>query len=424
MEWPMASRCASAAPGGCGDCDECRASVPSFKRKPGHASLAMATLNRKAAPAVPEICAPPPDMKCSPGASRPTRLVNTFLFGRDSATLTAAQKAEIDATAASWHAAGGSDKVRVDGSASAEGACAYNWGLSRRRAQAIATELGTPSDGSPGVPTASVEVVAHGETAEGGPALEPNRNATISMSPVPKGPPACLPRLLGSGRGCASGTDFTHFDFPDISWSASAELELWAGLHLVPFRQLVPNTVCEFEMLAELDAIAGDAGVDAFNRFAAGIGGVEKLDPSTTLGRLALTAPSFLATVTFVRKLIEAQLRALAPTGAIDPCLLRLPFLPPTHFRKFGPDPGPLQAVIGGTQGESLSLTRFTADPVLRTYSLDLQFIICDDFGVDEADLYSPGLISFWVLQHERSATEYRPFVNQLELPMTLSGTF
>src|SRR3712207_8216241 len=51
--------------------------------------------------------------------------------------------------------------------------------------------------------------------------------------------------------------------------------------------------------------------------------------------------------------------------------------------------------------------------------SMTLRFVICDDFGVDQHDLYSPGLISFWVLQHERSG--YRPFINELVVESTFS---
>ena len=94
---------------------------------------------------------------------------------------------------------------------------------------------------------------------------------------------------------------------------------------------------------------------------------------------------------------------------------------PATDFSSFTTDLG---AVIGGTRGEALLVTAFTADPLTRTYSITLQLDICDDFGVDEADLYLPGLMSFWVLQHERSATLYRPFVNQLELTLPIFGVF
>ena len=59
-----------------------------------------------------------------------------------------------------------------------------------------------------------------------------------------------------------------------------------------------------------------------------------------------------------------------------------------------------------------------------RTYTIGLRFLICDDFGVDESDLYAPGLFAFWVLQHERSATHYAPFINELDLAVTESGTF
>ena len=60
----------------------------------------------------------------------------------------------------------------------------------------------------------------------------------------------------------------------------------------------------------------------------------------------------------------------------------------------------------------------------MRSYSIDLRFVICDDFGVDESDLYAPGLFAFWVLQHERSRTRYAPFINELDLPVTVSGTY
>jgi hypothetical protein len=94
---------------------------------------------------------------------------------------------------------------------------------------------------------------------------------------------------------------------------------------------------------------------------------------------------------------------------------------PPATFFGFS-DGVALKAVIGGTQGEELFATGFIGSLPTRTYSIDLRFLICDDFGVDEADLYAPGLFAFWVLQHERSP--YAPFINELDLPVTVSGTF
>jgi hypothetical protein len=170
-----------------------------------------------------------------------------------------------------------------------------------------------------------------------------------------------------------------------------------------------------------LIALAGASGHNAFARFAAGTGGTEVLGPSTTLGAMALISPSFNATVATVQHSIERQLSAQAAAGALDPCALSE--VPPPTFFSFS-DGTPLKAVIGGTQGEKLMLNHFTGDIALRTYTIELRFLICDDFGVDEADLYAPGLFPFWVLQHERSASLYAPFINQLDLPVTISGTF
>ncbi len=377
----------------------------------------------------PEICPPPEGMQCSPAMDSPGAVTNAFIFPVNSATLNSRQIAEIDAAAASWRAAGGAVTVRVDGYASAEGECGYNWNLSCRRAQTVATELESPRDGSPGVPSGSVEVIAHGESAEAGRALAPNRRATISIptappTPTPPNPPACtFPVRLGGARGCGSGTDFTHFDFPSISAASTAKLTAWALGHTPPrpVRSLVTDTECELEMDGVLVSLAGGAGHDAFSHFRAGTGSTVTHGPTSTLGAMALVSGSFRATVARVKADIEAQLAAQASSGALDPC--RLSVTPPaTHFA-FS-DGAALKAVIGGTQGEQLFATSFSGSAPMRSYSIALRFLICDDFGVDESDLYAPGLFPFWVLQHERSASLYAPFINELDLSVTISGTF
>ena len=383
----------------------------------------------------PETCTPPEGMSCPPATSSPGAVTNTLIFPVNSATLNARQRAEIDAAAASFYSSGGSVTVRIDGYASAEGECRYNWGLSCRRAQAIAAELESPGDGSRGVPNGNIEVFAHGESEEAGRALAPNRNATISIpvappSPGPSPSPArcTFPVTLGIGRtGCGSGTDFTHFDFPSISFASELKLAAWAAAHPPPgsrlSRSLITNIECEAEMDGVLSGSAGGAGHAAFSRFAAGTGGTQTLGNTSTLGALALASPSFLATKRTVQAGIEAQLAAMAPTGVLDPCALSVT-PPATHFPLGGPDVLALQAVIGGTHGERLFTTGFTGNIPARRYSIDLRFLICDNFGVDEHDLYAPGLIPFWVLQHERSASLYMPFINELDLRVTLSGTF
>ncbi|OPY91218.1 MAG: OmpA family protein [Syntrophus sp. PtaU1.Bin208] len=378
----------------------------------------------------PETCPPPEGMRCLEATSSPGAVTNTLIFPSGSSTLNTAQEREIDAAAASWHASGGSVTVRIDGYASPEGNCEYNWDLSCRRAEAVAAELESPSDHSAGVPDSSVSVFAHGESDDAGPALAPNRRATISIpsappTPTPPAPPTCvLPVTLGRARGCAAGTDFTHFDFPSISTASEAKLAAWAAarpLSRGPLRSLVTNTECEMDMDRELLILGGGAGHAAFSRFVAGTGGTETHGPTSALGAMAWGSGSFRRTVAQVQRDIETQLAAQASSGALDPCALSV--TPPATNFEFS-DGAPLKAVIGGTQGEELIATGFSGNIPMRSYIIDLRFLICDDFGVDEADLYSPGLCAFWVLQHERSATLYAPFVNMLDLSVTVTGTF
>ena len=117
------------------------------------------------------------------------------------------------------------------------------------------------------------------------------------------------------------------------------------------------------------------------------------------------------------------QLTAMAASGTIDCSLLNLPStsVPRPHFTYLGSGPM-LKGIVGGVQGLTIEMTRFIITPATRNYFLGMRYIIEDDFGVDATDLYSPGLISFWVLQHERSG--YRPFVNQIDLTFFAGGRF
>jgi outer membrane protein OmpA-like peptidoglycan-associated protein len=383
----------------------------------------------------PEVC-PPPEMQCAAAPDIPAAS-HEFIFPVDSALLNAVQRAEIDGVAAAWHAGGGIGDLRIDGYASAEGACNYNWDLSCRRARAVRDELAAPSDGTPGV--AISDLFAHGESNAAGSTLPVNRRATIAIrtpppptpAPTPAPPPCPLPVSLGHGRGAGSGDDFAHFDSPTISASSEALLAAWARSHppfgMRPFRSLITDIECEAEMDAVLLGLAGLEGHAAFTHFAGGSGSMVThaagglLGAGSTLGSLALASGSFTATVAAVKTDIESQLAAQASSGTLNPCALSVT-PPQTHF---GVSDGmPLKAVIGGTQEEEIFCTGFTGSPSLRTYSIDLRFDIRDDFGVDESDLYAPGLFAFWVLQHERSATAYAPFINQLDLSVNVSGTF
>ena len=391
----------------------------------------------------PESCPPPATMDCQPASASPPSVRLTLDFAVDSERLTAQQRADIDAVAAAWRAGGGGGELRIDGYASAEGDCGYNWLLSCRRAHAVADELARPGDRSAPAPASQIELFAHGESNEGGRGLAANRRATLSLvapapapapTPVPVPPPTpvtpapapcALPVHLGTGRtGCGSGTDFRHNDFPAISTASSLKLRAWAATHppggLIG-RSGVSDVDCMTEMAAVLGGTAGPAGLAAFTHFVGGSGATVTHGAYSMLGLLARFSPQFAATVTAVRADIEAQLAAQAPSGVLDPCALAVTPPPTSWHLSFIP---PLEAVIGGTHGETLFADAFSGSAAARTYSIDLRFIICDNFGVDEHDLYAPGLFPFWVLQHERGSSLYAPFINELELPVTVSGRF
>jgi outer membrane protein OmpA-like peptidoglycan-associated protein len=384
----------------------------------------------------PEHCPPPEGMPCTPTGSSPGTIIDSVIFPQDVATLNNRQKSSIALTVASWRSSGAPGRLRVDGYASAEGECRYNWELSCRRAQAIVSELTSPTaPGATGVSRGIIDMFAHGESDEAGPALAPNRNGIISITtpppppPPPPGPtpPGCsLPVSIGSGRpggrSCGGGTDFTHFDFPTVSTASRAKLTSWALLHGSLSHTSVSDASCLSEMAGVLSTLAGSAGIAAFSRFALGTGGTETHGSASTLGSLALRSGSFRTTVSTVKSLIESELSIqAASSGTLNPCLLTVT-PPQTHFGVT--DGATLKAVIGGTQGEELFVTGFSGNVSTRTYSMNLRFVICDDFGVDEADLYAPGLVPFWILQHERSAALYAPFINELDLPVTINGTF
>jgi len=141
-----------------------------------------------------EVCPPSEGMTCTPATNSPDAVTNSIAFSQNEHMLNRRQQEEIEAAAASWNDAGRLGTVRIDGYASAEGECSYNWELSCRRAQSVATVLEHPAD-SLGVPSVSIELFAHGEGNEFGSALPENRKATISMpvASMPVAPPPSLP---------------------------------------------------------------------------------------------------------------------------------------------------------------------------------------------------------------------------------------
>ena len=163
-------------------------------------SVVNATLSSSSVPAVQRVCEvtrPPKDMVC-PEAVSSTGSGTPILFGSDSATLSAAVRNTLSAIAAAWHTGGRVSVLRIDGFASCDGPADLNWRLSCRRAQAVATELEAPSDGSPGVDSGHIQIFANGETDQfSRTRLSPNRRAVITGGGAPPPGPPCPLTITG-----------------------------------------------------------------------------------------------------------------------------------------------------------------------------------------------------------------------------------
>jgi outer membrane protein OmpA-like peptidoglycan-associated protein len=137
----------------------------------------------------------PKTMACPIATTSSALPVDTnVLFGRGSATLTPTARADLADFAARWNSAGAKQPVRIDGFASTDGGQSRNWILSCQRAQAVGSELESPSGGGNGVAANFIDVFAQGETSEFSRSLELNRRATISADlSVPPPPPCANP---------------------------------------------------------------------------------------------------------------------------------------------------------------------------------------------------------------------------------------
>ncbi|WDE03633.1 hypothetical protein SG34_019915 [Thalassomonas viridans] len=234
----------------------------------------------------------------------------------------------------------------------------------------------------------------------------------ITVTPCSK-----LPRQIFSRGGCGGGTDFTHNDFQSLSGVGAAGRALvWQADNLSTDFRL------RNDMRLELGILAGSEGWRMVDHFAGGSGTTLSHDNASTLGSAALASAAFTRLNSATLTAIEAALAAMASAGTIDCNALSLAgtTLPGVSF-SFS-DGFALKGIIGGTQGLRIRLTELTVDPVSRSYDIGLQYLICDDFGVDTADLYSPALAAFWVLQHRRSGN--LPFINELDLTRSASGSF
>jgi hypothetical protein len=230
-----------------------------------------------------------------------------------------------------------------------------------------------------------------------------------------------FPYLLGRGRQLGDDhADFRYFDFPAHGPNTEALLCVW---------RVREDAVLMGEMMLVLKNLAGEEGVKAVRHFLTGNGKPLRHGPETPLSRMAARSPQFVANFLDVAMKIKEGVKRLAPRGLVpDFSALRVK-PPPTHWglKEFPLKSGfseidTLKAILGGTQGENLYARTLIHDPARRTYELGLRWVILDHFGVGSDDLYAPGLIPFFILQHERRG--YRPYVNEVVIEGSVSGTY
>jgi len=134
-----------------------------------------------------------PSMSCPVANSSPVGDSLDVLFGVSSSTLSSGSIAAVENFVNNWHAAGGTDPVRVDGYASVDGSPDINWPLSCARAERLAGELMSPTRGVPGIPSSSISTFAQGETNVFSNAYAPNRRAQAHIPYLPVSNPLNVP---------------------------------------------------------------------------------------------------------------------------------------------------------------------------------------------------------------------------------------
>ncbi|MEB3280634.1 MAG: LysM domain-containing protein [Lyngbya sp.] len=150
--------------------------------------------------------------------------------------------------------------------------------------------------------------------------------------------------------------------------------------------------------------------------FFQGKGGVYQHGIDAPLSRLVEDSPPFKLAFNQVIAQIQQQLQSLGNVDSIEVQKLKISI---PHFAfKPGKADLTLFATIGGIQGAELLLKRFTLNTDY-SYSLEVFFVIYDDFGFGKDDRYTPSLYAAWNLQHRGEA---KPFVNEIILHKTLTG--
>lgn len=183
----------------------------------------------------------------------------------------------------------------------------------------------------------------------------------------------------------------------------------------------VSNDASDEELFAtlrrEIARIGGSEGAAVVDHFQGNSGAVRVLEPGSPLSAAAAASGSFQRGAEVVSRALGERFQAQAARGELDAATV--PAIADAPYIGFGEASGPLQAVIGGTQGMEVWAEHLALEPG-GAWTLGTTFKIWDDFGFDASDVYSPGLLAGAILQHGRG---YKAFSHVLEVPTTLHGT-
>lgn len=244
-----------------------------------------------------------------------------------------------------------------------------------------------------------------------------------------QGANACRP-----GGGCgprARAPDLLHHDYVNRTLPARviAYDRLLAATQPVVHALLNTNTGLEFQLRAELRAAGGGTVGDRMvTRFMQGTGGTLVHGTGSPLAGMASISAHFTPAVTQSLGEVKARLatQTAGPRIQFDLEMRTVPWLafPITNAIPWrAAHERTLAAAIGGTKGFKVFVRNLQVNTSARTFSATFRFEICDHFGVDETDLYSPGLFAFWKLQHARSGPQ-APFSNLIAVEVNLSASF
>lgn len=233
------------------------------------------------------------------------------------------------------------------------------------------------------------------------------QNGTHFLSPESRklqvGQTVYLPLKIGERShppsGYGEGDDFFSTD------ELSPLSPIWSEFYRAFIRYSPSNLIVNRQIMRPL-----------VEYFLEGKGGVYQHGIDSPLSGLVENSPPFQAAFESVISQVQNQLQSQANFHKIEVHKLKI-FIPHFSFKPGKADPT-LFATIGGIQGASLLLKKFGLNADYH-YSLEVFFVIYDDFGLGKDDRYTPSLYAAWNLQHRGAA---QAFVNEIILHKIIAG--